>query len=54
MMCDYAFFSMDPSQRDEAYQSMGMSQHLPYSGAIPHHPSDPTIALFPHLLTGMG
>ena len=32
----------------------GDAQHLPYSRAIPHHPSDSTRALLPHLLTGVG
>ena len=38
MMCDYAFFAKDPSQREEAYQVLWGSQHLPPFGTIPGYP----------------
>ena len=55
MMCDYAFLSKDPSWSWWGLPIFtGMSWHLPYSGAIPCHPSDSIIALLPHSLTGIG
>ena len=33
---------------------IGMSWHLPYPEAVPHCPGDPTRALFPHSITGVG